>query len=262
MNRKFAFILMAVLACNCLTFCGEIHDTAEKGDLEKVKALLKEDPNLVFSKDNDGNTPLHSAVKFDHKDVAEFLLANKADVDAKDKWNDWTSLHIAAVDGYKDEAELLLANKADVNAQGKWNITPLLLAAGRGYTNVAELLLAHGADVKAKDNNGWTALHVAAMGGQKNVAELLLANGADVNARNNKGETPLQMVLALATDSRYKPETEMGKRNVEMVKLLVASHADVNTKDNNGSTPLDYPASNFRDFGNLLRQHGATNNFH
>jgi hypothetical protein len=25
---------------------------------------------------------------------------------------------------------------------------------------------------------------------------------------------------------------------------------------------LDYPASNFRDFGNLLRQHGATNDFH
>ena len=84
------------------------------------------------------------------------------------------------------------------------------------------------------------------MNGHKDVAELLLANKADVNARNNKGETPLHRVLAQATDSRYTPETELGKRNVEMVELLVASNADVNAKDNNGSTPLDYPASNLR----------------
>jgi hypothetical protein len=52
------------------------------------------------------------------------------------------------------------------------------------------------------------------------VAELLLANGADINARNNRGETPLRMVLALATDSRYTPATELGKRNREMTEWL------------------------------------------
>ena len=58
------------------------------------------------------------------------------------------------------------------------------------------------------------------MGGHKDVAELLLANGADVNARNNRGETPLHLVLAEATDSRYKPETELGKRNRDMAEWL------------------------------------------
>ena len=131
-----------------------------------------------------------------------------------------------------------------------------------GHKEIVELLLANKAEVNAKANDGTTPLHAAAAGGHKDVAELLLANNADVNARNNKGETPLHRVLALATDSRYKPETELGKRNQDMVELLVASNADVNAKDNNGSTPLDNPAANFRDFGNLLRQHGATNNFH
>jgi hypothetical protein len=30
----------------------------------------------------------------------------------------------------------------------------------------------------------------------------------------------LHMVLALATDSRYKPETELGKRNKDMAEWL------------------------------------------
>ena len=48
--------------------------------------------------------------------MAELLLANKAEVNAKDTFGG-TPLHIAAYHGYKDVAELLLANKAEVNAK-------------------------------------------------------------------------------------------------------------------------------------------------
>jgi ankyrin repeat protein len=75
--------------------------------LEKVKALLKDNPDLVFSKDNKyGGTPLHLAAATGHKDVAKLLLANKADVNAKDN-RDATPLHLATSAGYKDVAELL-----------------------------------------------------------------------------------------------------------------------------------------------------------
>jgi ankyrin repeat protein len=122
--------------------------------------------------------------------------------------------------GHKDVAELLLANQAEVNAKDNYGGTPLHAAAVGGYKDVVELLLANKAGVNAKNNDGWTPLHEAAMSGQKDVAELLLANQADVNARNNKGETPLRMVLAEATDSRYQPERELGKRNLEMTQWL------------------------------------------
>jgi ankyrin repeat protein len=42
----------------------------------------------------------------DHKDVAEVLLANNANVNATNS-NDTTALHWAAVKGYKDMVELL-----------------------------------------------------------------------------------------------------------------------------------------------------------
>ena len=54
-----AAVMLVALAWSSLAFCGEIHDAAKDGDLEKVKALLKDNPDLVFSKDNDGATPLH-----------------------------------------------------------------------------------------------------------------------------------------------------------------------------------------------------------
>ena len=92
--RRAAVMLFA-LAWSSLAFCGEIHDAAQSGDLEKVKALLKANPDLVFTKDNTGSTPLLYAASYGHRDVVALLLASKADVNAKAN-NGQTSLHLAA----------------------------------------------------------------------------------------------------------------------------------------------------------------------
>ena len=61
-----------------------VSDAAKNGDLRMVKVLLKRNRDLVFSKDERGATPLFWAAFYGHKDVAEFLLANGADVNAKE----------------------------------------------------------------------------------------------------------------------------------------------------------------------------------
>ena len=217
--RRAAVMLFA-LAWSSLTFGGEIHDAAKKGDLEKVEALLKDNANLVCSKDNHGRTPLHCAVGTRHKDVVELLLASRAEVNAKGT-NGGTPLHMAAVGGFKEVVELLLVNEAEVNAKNIHGKTPLHYAALNGHKAVMELLLAHGAEfnvhdaaaggdlekvkallkdnpdlVSSKDTNGWTPLHWAAAIDHNDVAELLLANKAEVNATDTDGETPLHMVVA------------------------------------------------------------------
>src|SRR5271157_1174368 len=63
---------------------GGIHDAVLAGNLGKVKALLKKNPALAFEKDSSDQTPLHLAVEVGRKDIAELLLANKADVNAAD----------------------------------------------------------------------------------------------------------------------------------------------------------------------------------
>ena len=194
--RRAVVLLIALLALAwaSVAFCGEIHDAAGSGDLAKVKTLLKGKPDLVSSRNDSGQTPLHYAAH-GHKDVAELLLVDKAEVDARDKAG-YTPLYVAAQEGHKDVAELLLAYKADVNARANDGDTPLHMAVYKGHRDVAELLLANNADVNAKDNKeGFTPLHFAAGMGHKDLVELLLTYNADVNAKDNNGHTPLAWAL-------------------------------------------------------------------
>src|ERR1017187_1210230 len=142
-------------------FQRDVLDAARAGNLELIKTLLIDDPNLVSVSSSDlWRKPLHEAVSSGHKDVTEFLLANGANVNAEDEQGN-TPLHLAASEGRKDVAEQLLANGADVNAKGKQGNTPLHLAASGGKKDVAEQLLANGADVNAKDKQGNTPLSLA-----------------------------------------------------------------------------------------------------
>src|SRR5271155_3575137 len=133
-----AVVLLAVLAWSIPVRCDEIHDAVRKGDLEKVKALLKDNPALVSSKESTGETLLYLAVQTNHKEVAEFLLANGADVNAANNKGN-TPLHEAAAGGHKEIAELLLANKADIEAKNTDGYTPLHMAAITGQKEIAEM---------------------------------------------------------------------------------------------------------------------------
>ncbi len=210
----------------------------ESGNLVEIKALLKDYPDLISSKDDSGARPLHWAAITSHKDAAELLLANKANVNAKDNAGK-TPLYVAASQGYggfvgafegrEDVAELLITSGADVNAKDDAGETPLSAAADSGFKYVAELLLANKADVNAKTAKGETALFKAVSGGYKDVAELLLANKADVNAKTHDGNTPL-----------YEAVRQNRK---DLTELLLANKADVNIKDNHGQTPLHWAAN-------------------
>ncbi|MFZ0826551.1 MAG: ankyrin repeat domain-containing protein [Verrucomicrobiia bacterium] len=188
---------------------GSLHEAAFNGKLEKAKALVKEHHELVNSQDSYAReTPLHLAVENGHEDVAELLLANGANVEAK-AYAGWTPLLNAVFGGHKDLVELLLAHNADVNVTDNSGRTPLQVAAENGYTEIAALLLAHKVDVNARNHDGMTALHTATALGYKDLVELLLANNADVNAKDNSGRAP----LAFAVLHNYKDLAELLRKH-------------------------------------------------
>jgi len=122
-----------------------IHEEAHDGMLAAVKTLAKCDPHQVFSKNNDGYTPLHMAAAKGHLEIAQFLLASGAEVNARTD-RGTTPLHVAVLDGYKNIAELLLANGAEVNAKTDDGMTPLRAALEYHRRELAELLRQHGAN--------------------------------------------------------------------------------------------------------------------
>src|SRR6266849_2687719 len=136
-------VALLALAWTSPALCDEIHDAAWAGDLARVKMLIEHNPNLVFSKDNNGDTPLHLAA---NRDVAELLLANRGPVNVTNYDGD-TPLHKASGNGHTDVVELLMANGARVNAKNKNGDTPLHEASGNGHIDVVKLLMANAARV-------------------------------------------------------------------------------------------------------------------
>ena len=120
---------------------GTIHGAADGGDIEAVKKFLAAgtDVNVM---DNMVRTPLHRAAENDRKQVAELLIAEGADVNAKG--DDGTPLQFAAIVGSGEIVELLIANGADVSAKDNDGKTPLDWANQYNHTEIANLLRKHG----------------------------------------------------------------------------------------------------------------------
>jgi ankyrin repeat protein len=77
------------------------------------------------------------------KEIAELLIGNGADVNAKNDGG-FTPLHGEAVGGSKEVGELLIAKGADVNAKMEDGDTPLDWAIEINRTETAALIRKHG----------------------------------------------------------------------------------------------------------------------
>lgn len=212
------------------------------GDTEKLQTLFMNHPNLVFSHDITGQTPLHLAAYYGQSEIVRVLLDDKADVQAKDMCGE-TPLFCSAMNGYTGATELLLKNGAKANVRDDTGETPLIKAAEGGHNSVVKLLLNNKADVNARDSDGSTALYEAAIHGYRETAQLLIASNAEIDVKDNQGETP----LFVAAQGGY----------ANVVGLLLLNNADINIKDKNGMTPLQIASNeNYTNVVNLLRQYG------
>ena len=200
----------SVQASAVLRARGDINTAVGVGDLNRVQALLKDNPELISSKDASGDTPLHAAIAAKAgKNLVELLLASNADVNARGA-NGATPLHLAAVSGDQSLVQQLLDHKADINARQNTGETILHLTACQGNLQMAEFLLANKADVNIRDAGGNTPLHCAAIGGHPEMVRVLLAHKADVNAGNLRGYTPLGL-LKLVTKFKLKQFKEIAE---------------------------------------------------
>jgi len=99
---------------------------------------------------------LLQAARFGMAERVTALLSRGANVNAKDSEGtrqEWTPLLHAACNGHVEVAQLLLAARADLEAKDTLGYTPLICAAYKGHVEVAQLLVAAGADLNAKERS-------------------------------------------------------------------------------------------------------------
>lgn len=105
-----------------------IFEAIRAGDIAGVKDAVRANPECVNARDERGCTPLHLVAalgietKPSHAQIAEELIANGADMNARFTGPDWTPIHIIAFHGTKESlgvAKCLIQHGADLGATDK-----------------------------------------------------------------------------------------------------------------------------------------------
>jgi ankyrin repeat protein len=199
----------------------DFFDAIRAGDTTKVGAMLKAEPGLVATKDENGQSAFVVAkyarrdsvagmlidigVEFDIFDacmagdeerVVE-LVSSQHDLTKTYSSDGWTPLHLAAFYNHPAVIETLLTYGADVDARSRnrfVNAPIHAAAATRSHASI-RTLLEHGANPSARQLGGWTPLHSASKSGDVELVRLLIASGADVQARADNSQNALDLAM-------------------------------------------------------------------
>ena len=142
----------------------------------------------VNTREIDGTTALHWAVRSDDRESVQLLLRAGAQPNVSNRYG-VTPLSLAATNGNPELVKLLLESGADPNTASPEGETALMTAAHAGNPASVVALLDHGADVNATEH--WfneTALMWAAAENHAEVTRTLIDHGADINARSLQQE--------------------------------------------------------------------------
>jgi RNA polymerase sigma factor (sigma-70 family) len=201
-------------------FDTDIFAAAALGDVNKVRALLADNPALADATTPDGKTPLHFARSVP---VATVLLEAGMSVDPPDAFDQTPVQWIAATGRHKEVCACLRAHGAKTeSADAFWACVYGDRAAVEQFVTADPALLharrPAGPGVPTP-SIGSTLLHIAASHGENEIARFLIARGADVDARGEhaEGGSPLH---AAAAGGHH-----------EMVEILVAAGANVAARD-------------------------------
>jgi ankyrin repeat protein len=188
----FAFLCATVSSAYGMQDFTALHDAACEGDLKLVQLIVNSGAVGINAKAGwDEDTPLSCAAGAGYLEVVQWLLENKADVNACSS-RDRTALHEAACGRHMAVAQCLIHYGATVNAQDDVGGTALMDAE---QLDIAQLLIDNNSDINAVDKFGRTALHHAVLFYRSDVVKLLVQNGADIAIKNRQGETTLDAAI-------------------------------------------------------------------
>lgn len=237
----------------------------ETDNSEVVKCIIKVKPIIAITKG--GLHPIHIAARTGKLSALKVLIEHQPHLlDKTDKFGQ-TAFLWAAARGHKEAAEYLLRQGANLNVKtvstcennGK---TPLFWAIQNGHSEVVKFLLQKGADATITVDDTMQAIHHAAKKGKLEVIKVLLEHKHPTHAISlEQTDTFGQTALLWAAASK-----EVSKDHIETVAYLIKQGAKVNVattcpgNKHDGKTVLDWAMESGKansEIVKLLKEAGA-----
>jgi len=158
----------------------------ERGDHDMTETLLNAEhmaKSQEIYPDALDLRAIHVAAKNGEVKTVQMLLRYGVSIEEETSLLRLRPLHLATQSGNKAMIKFLLQNRAQVFASNKFGEKAIHLAAKLGSVDVLRILINEGADFECSDLQGWRPLHKAvASSDQPNVIRYLAEIGADINA--------------------------------------------------------------------------------
>eukprot|EP00798_Chlamydomonas_sp_ICE-L_P005531 gene5531-4165_t len=204
-------------------------DEARAGHLAYFESLSEEElKGLISKKDEDGRSLLHTAAASGKIELSQFLASKGCDkyIDDADE-EGWTPLMSAVSAGHEAAAQLLVSLEAMVNLVNSGGRSAIHYAGSKGSPGMIRLLLKHGAEVGKQDKTGSTALHRAASAGKSEAARILVEEGkARLETTDRLGQTALFVAVSCDQAATKGEETPLSVAGSMRSALLGAAPKD------------------------------------
>ncbi|XP_062583268.1 uncharacterized protein LOC134245034 [Saccostrea cucullata] len=198
-----------------------LHFACEGGNIDILRKLLDEGFQL-HSVTYKGKTVLHIASQFGHVPICKYLLSKSHDLLAMIDRRGGHAVHFASEGGNIEVLKLLVNNNIDPKQLTKTGRNILHIASSNNQQDMSRYIVEKYPELlDSVDNQKWNALHFATAKGYLEMFDILVEFSQNLITKTKKGDTILHIAC-------HKGRLNMCKRIIQSWPYLIQEENNMN----------------------------------